>query len=137
MPYLPSFFPSLGPFSIASCSCDRHCGCSPGTKGFQYKDPQTTKYNLIPVVGTLQELNWSQMSIWSITMHYSLQYFRSNYRVTRQLESYILLQSIWGVQKLSTIAAHKPGKLPTLIGTKHRNQGDGSTCKGWPIMSRT
>ena len=54
--------------------------------------------------------------------------------VTRQLESYILLQSIWGVllallgQWLAKVAAQKPGELPKLIVTEYGTQADGSPC---------
>ena len=50
------------------------------------------------------------------------------YRVTRQVEAYILLKSIWGVPWPAwAVATHKPGELPKWIATEYRNQGDGCT----------
>ena len=61
------------------------------------------------------------------------------YRVTRQLESYIMLQSIWGVPPacgpLLQLATAQAGRwnipdllIPTLIATEYRTQAHGSPC---------
>ena len=59
--------------------------------------------------------------------------------MTRQLEAYISLASIWGVsragQKLAAVAAHKPGELPKLISTEYRTQAAGSPCTVFDICN--
>ena len=49
--------------------------------------------------------------------------------VTRQVESYILLQSIWEFSwPVWAVAAHKPGELPKLMSTEYMTQPYVSPC---------
>ena len=67
--------------------------------------------------------------------HVTLTHRVDLYRAAEHLESYIQLQSIWGVPlawpawAVASCSSGPPaGELPKLIAIEYRNQGDGSPC---------